>query len=213
MDDPSQMRISDGDLHKVSEVLRDAAGEGRIDFDELEERLEATYAAKTYADLVPITADLPVKGVEAVSPTPPASVNHPAPANVHAPRHNSSLAVMGGQRRKGVWEVGGTHTAFAMMGEIGIDLRQAIFTARETVIVANTVMGSVDVIVNAYTHVIVDGVGIMGDFGQVRDRIEPAIGPDSPIVRIKGFALMGAVSVVRKPMPGEGRNFLRRRPC
>ena len=58
--DPSQLRISDQDRHQVAEVLREAAGEGRIDFEELDQRLDATYAARTYADLVPITLDLPV---------------------------------------------------------------------------------------------------------------------------------------------------------
>ncbi len=43
----------------MAEELRTAAGEGRIDLEELDERLEATYAARTYADLVPITIDLP----------------------------------------------------------------------------------------------------------------------------------------------------------
>ena len=57
--DPTQLRVSDEDRHKVAEILREAAGEGRIDLDELDERLEAAYAAKTYADLVPITVDLP----------------------------------------------------------------------------------------------------------------------------------------------------------
>ena len=52
------LRISDSDRQKVAEVLRDAAGEGRIDLEELDERLELTWGAKTYADLVPITADL-----------------------------------------------------------------------------------------------------------------------------------------------------------
>ena len=56
--DPSMLRISDSDRQKVADVLRDAAGEGRIDLEELDERLELTWGAKTYADLVPITADL-----------------------------------------------------------------------------------------------------------------------------------------------------------
>src|SRR3954447_865664 len=60
--DPTQMRISDADRHQVSELLREAAAEGRLDLDELDQRLEATYAARTYADLVPITVDLPVSG-------------------------------------------------------------------------------------------------------------------------------------------------------
>jgi len=57
--DPALLRVSDADRHKVAEILRQAAGEGRLDLDELDERLESAYAAKTYADLVPITADLP----------------------------------------------------------------------------------------------------------------------------------------------------------
>ena len=57
--DPTQLRISDADRHQVAEILREAAGEGRLDIDELDQRLEATYAARTYADLVPITLDLP----------------------------------------------------------------------------------------------------------------------------------------------------------
>ncbi|KQY56387.1 MULTISPECIES: DUF1707 domain-containing protein [unclassified Nocardioides] len=204
---PHEMRISDADRHKVAEVLRDAAAEGRLDFDELDERLDATYAAKVYADLVPITADLPMKGVEPVRPQEPVRQAASFPANVRAPVHRSSLAIMGGQDRRGVWQVNGTHTAFAMMGGIDIDLRQAILTEHETTIIANTVMGGIDVIVNAFTVVVVEGFGIMGDFSQGRDRVEAQLGPDSPIVRVKGFALMGGVTVVRKPMPGEGRRW------
>jgi len=40
--DPSQLRISDQDRHRVAEVLREAAGEGRIDLEELDQRLDAT---------------------------------------------------------------------------------------------------------------------------------------------------------------------------
>jgi hypothetical protein len=36
-----------------------AAGDGRLSLEELGERLDAVYAAKTYADLEPITRDLP----------------------------------------------------------------------------------------------------------------------------------------------------------
>ena len=66
------IRISDADRHRVAEVLREAAGEGRLDLDELDQRLEAAYAAKTYADLVPLTADLPVTGAAQVPAPRPA---------------------------------------------------------------------------------------------------------------------------------------------
>jgi hypothetical protein len=43
----------------VAERLRAAAAEGRIGFDELEERLGATLASRTYAELETVVADLP----------------------------------------------------------------------------------------------------------------------------------------------------------
>ena len=53
-----QLARERGAAFRVAELTPD----GRIDLEELDERLEATYAARTYADLVPITADLPVAG-------------------------------------------------------------------------------------------------------------------------------------------------------
>lgn len=124
---------------------------------------------------------------------------------VPAARYDSSLAIMGSSTRRGVWEVGPKHTAFAMWAGIDIDLRQARFTAPETVIYANAIWAGIDIIVNAHTHVIVEGVGIMGTFDQARDKVAPEVGPDSPVVRVKGVALMAGVTVVRKPMPDEER--------
>ncbi len=125
--DPSRLRISDADRHKVAELLRDAAGEGRIDLEELDERLEATYAAKTYADLVPITIDLPAHPGEQT----PVPVRETLPAT--AGTFDTSFAIMGGVSRKGAWLVPPRHTAFTLMGGVDLDLREATFAARETV--------------------------------------------------------------------------------
>jgi hypothetical protein len=201
--EPERLRISDDDRHRVSEVLRDAAGEGRLDIEELDERLEATYAAKVYADLVPILADLPGTHLPVVARGVAPAVR-PA-GSTPAKRIDSTVAIMGGSTRRGVWEVGAKHTAFAMWAGIDIDLREAVFTEQETVIYANAIWAGIDVIVNASTKVVVDGVGIMGAFDQSRDKVEAELGPDSPTVRVKGVALMAGVNVVRKPMPGEER--------
>ena len=199
--DPALLRVSDADRHKVAEILRQAAGEGRLDLDELDERLESAYAAKTYADLIPITADLPIRGSEQLPSPGPRQAGPLVPAT----RHDSTLAFMGGASRKGLWEVGASHTAFAMWAGITLDLREARLTSRETVIYANAIWAGIDIIVNARTHVIVDGIGIMGGFEQARDKVAPEIGPDSPVLRVKGVALMAGVSVQRKPMPGPRR--------
>jgi hypothetical protein len=204
--DPSRLRVSDEDRHTVAEVLRQAAGEGRIDLEELDERLEATYRAKTYGELVPITADLPLGGQSArPGPAVPPAPQHRPPLPVAAPSYSNSWAVMSDCTRRGVWQVADRHTAFSMMGSVTIDLREARFTARETVIDAYAIMAGIDVVVNAWTHVVVEGVGIMGDFSEARPKVAAELGPDSPVVRIRGMALMAAVTVQRKPMPGEKR--------
>lgn len=201
------MRISDADRHTVADALRDAAAEGRLDLDELEERLEAAYAAKVYADLVPLTLDLPGPGaITPVGSYQPAPVPHGTPAwSGPTDSWNSSTAVMAGVTRQGVWDVPVTHTAFSLMGSVVLDLREARFNSPEVVITANTVMGEVTIYVNAQTHVIVEGSGVMGDFSQSRDKVPADIRPGAPVVRVKGIALMGAVTVTRKRMPGEPR--------
>jgi hypothetical protein len=52
-------RASDAEREQVADRLRAAAAEGRLDPDELEERLGAAYGARTAGELVPLTADLP----------------------------------------------------------------------------------------------------------------------------------------------------------
>ena len=201
--DPSRLRISDDERHKVAELLRDAAGEGRIDIEELDERLEATYAARTYADLVPITIDLPAHPQQ--QPLTPAGGRETLPATAS---HENSISIMGDCTRKGAWLVPERHNAFALMGGVTLDLREATFAAKVTVIYANAIMAGIDIYVDARTHVIVEGVGIMGAFDQGRDKVPAEVTADSPVVRVKGIALMAGVTVTRKGPPGQLRRKL-----
>ncbi len=202
--DPSRLRISDSDRHQVAEVLREAAGEGRIDFAELDERLEATYAARTYADLVPITLDLPVQPAAGL-PVQSANASTPSPVVSGGPAEEKHLAIMGGLDRKGVWTMPVHMTVTCFMGGADLDLRQAQFAAREVVLTVNAVMGGADIKVNPHTHVIMEGTGIMGGYSGPSDKTPPELDANSPVLRIRGFALMGGVSVSRRPAPGSGR--------
>ncbi len=53
------VRASDADRDQVIEQLRAAAGEGRLDAAELEERVGAALAARTAPELQALSADLP----------------------------------------------------------------------------------------------------------------------------------------------------------
>ena len=101
--------------------------------------------------------------------------------------------------------MGATHNAVAVMAGVDLDLRTARFASQETVIRAFGFWAGIDIYVNAQTRVIVDGIGIMGVFDQARDKVEPDLGPNSPIVRVTGIAIMAGVTVQRRPMPDEPR--------
>src|SRR5918999_833768 len=57
--DRSHIRISDADRAATAERLRIAVDEGRLDLTEYDARLRSAYAATTYGELEPVTADLP----------------------------------------------------------------------------------------------------------------------------------------------------------
>jgi hypothetical protein len=101
-------------------------------------------------------------------------------------------------RRGGVWQPGPNHWAFALMGSVVLDLRRASFTGTGLVITANALMGSVEIIVNPHTHVVVEGVGVMGSFAEGRSKHQLEAGPGDPVVRVRGVALMGSVDVRRR---------------
>src|SRR6266536_750844 len=136
------MRVSDADRERAAETLREAAGDGRLTFDELDQRLELAYAAKTYADLEPITRDLPATGAAAHAP---AAGGFPAERIGGTPGSAISLAIMSGAQRAGPWVVPERYTAVAIMGGIELDLRQARFSAPTVTILGFAIMGGVDV--------------------------------------------------------------------
>lgn len=59
MSAPSHL-ASDADREAAATRLRQAAAEGRMDADELEQRVADAYSARTIGDLTSLTADLPV---------------------------------------------------------------------------------------------------------------------------------------------------------
>jgi len=200
------MRASDADRERVANVLREAAGDGRLTMDELDERLDSVYAAKTYAELEPITHDLPGAGssVPATAPSAPAD-----PARYGGtPSSGGAVAILGGFSRKGEWVVPKHFTAFMFMGGGEIDLREARFEDREVNINIVAIMGGCEITVPEDANVRVTGVGIMGAF----EHSEPGGGsPDGPVITISGVALMGGVDVKRKPTMEAHKEAIRRR--
>ena len=189
--EPASMRISDADRHRVAELLREAAGEGRLDLDELDQRLESTYAARTYADLVPITRDLQVP------PASEPSTRGEATPVVPGPAEERHVAILTGFDRKGVWTVPQQLTVVAVLGGVNLDLRSARFAAKEVVIRLNCFLGGANLTVGPDVRVVTELTAILGGCSGPDDA-DADLHPDSPVVRVQGVAILGGVSVVRK---------------
>ena len=186
------MRVSDSDRERAADLLREAAGHGRITMDELDERLEVAYAAKTYGDLAAVTRDLPQP-----AQAPGTAQRAPVGRIGGTPGAKFSLAILSGARRSGRWVVPPSYVAVAVMGGVELDLREAQFSQPEVTIHAYTVMGGIEITVPEDVDVDVSGVAFMGGFDH--NASGPGV-PGAPRLRVLGFALMGGVEVRRKPL-------------
>ena len=186
------MRVSDSDRERAADLLREAAGHGRITMDELDERLEVAYTAKTYGDLAAVTRDLPQP-----AQAPGTAQRAPVDRIGGTPGAKFSLAILSGARRSGRWVVPPSYVAVAVMGGVELDLREAQFSQPEVTIHAYTVMGGIEITVPEDVDVDVSGVAFMGGFDH--NASGPGV-PGAPRLRVLGFALMGGVEVRRKPL-------------
>jgi hypothetical protein len=204
--EPRNLRASDADRERVASLLREAAGDGRLTMDELDERLDAVYAAKTYAELEPITHDLPDTGASYVpAPAEPGGAVRRYGAE---PTSHAAVAILGGFSRRGHWVMPKSFSAFLFMGGGEIDLREAQFTEPEVSIHVWAIMGGCEITVPEDATVRVTGIGVLGAF----DHSDSGTGaPGGPVITVNGLALMGGVDVKRKPPKKPKRDKLQSR--
>jgi hypothetical protein len=81
-------RASDTERERVVGLLRDAATQGRIAIDELDERSAAAYAAVTRSELAALSDDLP-EAERATAPRPPTLQREPARRASSAPGYRA----------------------------------------------------------------------------------------------------------------------------
>lgn len=185
-----ELRASDADRERVAKILHDAMGEGRLDVNELDERLQSVYRAKTLGDLVPLTADLPVSSRTAV-PMPTGS-SLPDQRIGGTPGGTTSVAVMSGFQRSGPWVVPREYTAVVFMAGGELDLTDARFAEPECTIHVFAFLGGVEIIVPEDVTVHVNGFAFMGGFDR---KGAHQARPGAPVLNVNGFAFMGGVEV------------------
>ncbi|MEO3978231.1 DUF1707 domain-containing protein [Streptomyces sp. CAU 1734] len=200
MSELPEMRASDSERERVAERLRDAVAEGRLTMEEFEERLDATYQARTHGELVPLVRDLPAPGGGTAAPA-PLSSGRWADRIGGTATSRMGFSFWSGFRRRGAWTVPRVFSAYTVMGGGELDLREARFEDGDVVIRCFALMGGIEVILPPELNAQVTGFAFMGGFDESGEDEEPD--PAAPRVRVTGFALMAGVDVVRKRTKAE----------
>jgi class 3 adenylate cyclase len=181
---PGGLRATHADRDRVVEVLRTAAGDGRLTIDDLDERLEAALTARTLADLEPLLADL----------TTAAAAEVPDLVRIECGS--------GSANREEAWVVPRRLEVDVGSGSVRLDFRQAVIAAPELRIDARIASGSLKLITRPGIVVEADDVTVSS--GSVK--VVPSAGPDAPVeLRVKVSGRVGSGSVSARPARRRGR--------
>jgi hypothetical protein len=201
---PSQLRASHEDRDAVIEVLRVAAGDGRLTAEELDERLELAFNARTYGELARLTSDLPA----GAAPVPSVI----APAVPVTPKDVVRIDCRSGEAVKnGPWVVPKRIELKVTSGHVKLDLTQAVITHPVLDIDADVRSGTLRIITKPGVAVDTDDVTVRSGHIKVR----APWGPDVPVkLQINLTGRVGSGHIQASPRRRR-RNFwqwLARRP-
>jgi Domain of unknown function (DUF1707) len=180
-----EIRASDADRERTAQVLRTSGANGQLTVDELDERVEAAYAAKTRGELERLVEDL--------GETRDRRADVPVRPGDEGTRW--VVSVMGGSDRKGHWRVGRSVTVLNLMGGGNLDLNDAEFAGDVVEMRVYSLMGGSEIRVPEDLDVEVSEFAFMGG-NDIRagERRTPDGGP---LLRLKIISIMGGTSVRR----------------
>ena len=193
----AELRASHTDRDRVVELLRVAAGDGRLTAEELDERLEAALTARTYSELAILTTDLPVTGETA-------SVALPEPKALVRIECGASSA-----KRDGEWVVPRRMEVNVTSGSVKLDLTRAVITSPTMTLDADVRSGSLTVVTRPGIVVDTDDVAVRGGSVSVKTHRGPAV-PVILRVRVSGEVASGSFSA--RPPRRTFLQWLLRRP-
>ena len=185
---PDQLRASHEDRDGVVELLRVAAGDGRLTAEELDERLEAALTARTYGELTALLTDLP--GVSGLA------VGALAPEPKDVERIHCASGTTG---RDGRWVVPLRIEAQITSGVVTLDFTEAVITRQSLQIDADVRSGKLTLVTKP--GVVVDASDVAVRSGTVK--VLAPWGPDVPVrLRIEVSGTVGSgVITARPPKP------------
>ncbi|MET7384977.1 DUF1707 domain-containing protein [Streptomyces sp. NPDC005385] len=187
---PVELRASDADRDRITDILRDALAEGRLTPEEHSERVEGVLATKTVGELDRFVRDLPAAHTGRATAAYASAPNRPTAGAIPAEADESVVAVFSAAVRKGRWRAGRRIHAYAVFGSVDIDLSEAIFEYQQVVIKTVSVFGNIDIRVPENVSLRGNGGGVLGNF---EVHTMDSGDPDAPVVYVDGLAVLGNV--------------------
>jgi hypothetical protein len=175
-------RAADADREAVAERLRVAAGEGRIDLEELDDRLGRAYGARTYGQLRALVADLPGR-----------SVSERGPDALAEPETLVLKTTAPNVRQSGRWVVPQRITAETTSGIITIDFTQATCAHREVAVEAVSKTGWIRLILPPGWAARIDPSST--NTSHIRNKAAETPDPGAPTVIVTGHPVMGYIRI------------------
>jgi class 3 adenylate cyclase len=187
-------RVSDADRDRTVAQLREHVVEGRLTLDEFSERIGRALEARTRGDLHAVMTDLPPPASSSSSV--PQTATSVTPAATRKQRR-WYVAILSGHSTRGRWRISGKTNAVAFMGGCDMDLRRAEIDGPEVSITAFAFMGGINITVPEGFDVELQGFSFMGG-RDLKLRDVPRV-PGSPLIVVRGFAVMGGIEVKSRP--------------
>jgi hypothetical protein len=194
-----ELRASDAEREAAVDTLRQAATDGRLDVEELEERLACAYAARTLRELAGLVADVSFDA-DAAGLGIASARSEKRPVVREEPGGDRwVLSIMGGDDRRGRWRIAEHCNVIDVMGGSTLDLNDAELSAQVTHLNVYSLMDGSDIRVPDGVDVRVSKFALMGG-NEVRlgDAVPP---PGAPQIRIRLMSIMGGSSVRRGRRP------------
>ncbi|MFH8390342.1 DUF1707 domain-containing protein [Streptomyces sp. NPDC018036] len=188
--EPAELRASDADRDRITDILREAVAEGRLTAEEHAERVEGVLATKTVGELDRFVRDLPAAHTGRASSAYASAPNRPAQGAIPVEADENVVAVFSSAVRKGRWRAGRRIHAYSVFGNVEIDLSEAIFEYQQVVIKAISVFGNVEIFVPENVSLRGSGGGVLGNFEV--DTLDSG-DADAPVVYVDGLAVLGNV--------------------
>ena len=190
-----ELRASDAEREQTVEVLRQASAEGRLDLEELDERLGAVYTVRTRRELEQLIADVSVEPLGARGMVPAPDQRGGLTVKEGPGGDRWVISVMGGHDKRGRWRVAPRCTVLNIMGGSDVDLNDAELSQRVTEINMYSIMGGGEIRVPHGVEVHVSNFALMGGNGvKLGEEVAPA---GAPVIRIRLVSIMGGSDVKR----------------